>query len=297
MTGDGVNDAPALKKADVGIAVEGATDAACAAADIVLTEPGLATIIVAIKLSRCIFQRLKNYLTYRVASSLTLALFFLVSASAFNPQAYLGCVPTNGALPAHVAGEVCQLERVGDDAQMVVDMRGVAIPNFFLLSILQLVFIVIFNDLCMITVAWDNVRPSRSPKRSGPASARTLALPPAPHPNPHPHTHASPSPNPNPDPTLDPTRWDLPRLYSLSGAMCLVVTTAQLLFLGIGFSAMRPAAQQPARLNLFWYLGLRAPLQYSEMATMVYVSLSWAGRLTFLSAQASPSPSPFTPNP
>ena len=57
-----------------------------------------------------IFQRLKNYLTYRVASSLTLALFFVVSASAFNPQAYLGCVATNGTLPADVAGQVCQLE-------------------------------------------------------------------------------------------------------------------------------------------------------------------------------------------
>ena len=59
---------------------------------------------------------------------------------------------------------------------------------------------------------------------------------------------------PTPTPTLPPTRWDLPRLYALAGSMCLVVTAAQLLFLGIGFAAMRPAAQQPDRLNLFWYV-------------------------------------------
>jgi len=79
MTGDGVNDAPALKKADCGTAVEGATDAAKSASDIVLTDPGLSVIIQAIKESRRIFQRMRSYAIYRIGETIDV-LFFTVIA-------------------------------------------------------------------------------------------------------------------------------------------------------------------------------------------------------------------------
>ncbi len=84
MTGDGVNDAPALKKADCGIAVSDATDAARAAAAIVLMTPGLSVIIDAIKESRKIFQRMNSYAIYRIAETLRVLLFMTVSILVFN---------------------------------------------------------------------------------------------------------------------------------------------------------------------------------------------------------------------
>lgn len=137
MTGDGVNDAPSLKRADCGIAVEGASDAARSAADVVFLDEGLSTIITSIKVARQIFHRMKGKLSYTSSN-------FVSSTYQLNGVAY---IVYRIALCLHL--------------EIYLTISMIVLNETIRADLI--VFIALFADLGTIAIAYDNAPHAKAP--------------------------------------------------------------------------------------------------------------------------------------
>ena len=135
ITGVSISDAPALKRADVGLAGFEATDAARSASDITLNEPGIRVLYQALVKARRIFRRAKTYCIYRISCSCQLLIFFFISLAAINPKKDFKCR--------------------GDDCENV--------PNTSAFPVIAMVIIAVLNDFTIISISSDRASPSMVP--------------------------------------------------------------------------------------------------------------------------------------